>query len=261
MAYPAISDLASFIFVFAVGIPLIFLLGKVLKLQPKKPDIKDSKKQAQLSILVFVLTFIAAFCIYGFYDKIWVRTTLTADPLYIARDLIAMFIILLPTTITLKLTKQRLSSIALTKKNLKESLILGSSVSLGLIIFIAIFAKSLGGGLASFSNSSIYLLLSYMIVVLGEELVFRGYMQTRINANYGPFVAVAASGILYGTYNFALGFYCFGWAIPLATVYALLRISTGLIYSYTFHQTQNLASSYIVHVLLVWGGLMFGLYL
>jgi membrane protease YdiL (CAAX protease family) len=134
-------------------------------------------------------------------------------------------------------------------------------VSLGLIVVLAILAELLGGGFTGFSISSGYLLLSYMIVALGEEIIFRGYIQTRITAYNGSLVAVVASGFLYGAYNFALGFYCFGWVIPLAAVYAFLRISTGLIYSYIFHQSQNLASSYIVHVLLVWGGLMFGLYL
>jgi CAAX protease family protein len=207
------------------------------------------------------LTFVAAFCIYGFYDKVWVRATLTADPLYITRDLIAMLVILLPMVVTFKLTKQPLSSVAVTKKNLKESLLLGFMVSLGLIVVLAVFAGFLGGSFSGFSVSSGYLLLSYLIVALGEELVFRGYIQTRLAANNGSFVVITSSGFLYGAYNFALGFYCFGWAIPLAAVYAFLRISTGLVYSYAFHKSHNLASSYMVHVLLVWGGLMFGLYL
>jgi len=261
MAFPAISDVASFILVLTFGLALTTMVAKALRLQPQKPDINDKKKQARLTIAVFAITLIAAFCIYGFYDKVWVRATLTTDPLYIARDIIAMLMILLPTVLTFKLTKQPLSSIAVTKRNLEKSLILGFSVSLGLIIVLAIFAELLGGGFTGFSISSGYLLLSYMIVSLGEEIVFRGYLQTRIAASNGPLVAVAVSGFLYGAYNFALGFYCFGWVIPLAAVYALLRISTGLVYSYIFHKSQNLASSYIVHVLLVWGGVMFGLYL
>jgi hypothetical protein len=49
MAYPAISDFASFILILAVGIPLIILFAKALKLQPQKPNINGKKKTARKS--------------------------------------------------------------------------------------------------------------------------------------------------------------------------------------------------------------------
>ena len=129
------------------------------------------------------------------------------------------------------------------------------------ILFFAVFSPFLGGGFAGVSVATGYLLLSYVIIGFGEELVFRGYIQTRLVASGGSVIGIGASSLCYAAYNFPLGYFCFSGNIPLAMVYAVWRFSSGLIYGYTFHKSQNIVSSAVVHIFLVWGGLLFGLYL
>ena len=117
MVYPALTDLASFVLVLGVGIPSVFIFSKTLKLHPQPVVFSNKKKEAFLSFIVFAIVFAGAFGIYGFYDKVWIRATLTADPLYVLRDVIAVVILLLPVVGALRFSKQTFADIAVTRKN------------------------------------------------------------------------------------------------------------------------------------------------
>jgi membrane protease YdiL (CAAX protease family) len=261
VGYPAVTDLATFAMVLAVGLPSVFLLSRALKFHPKTLAFANKKKEALSSVVVFVAVFAGAFGIYDFYDKVWIRATLTADPLYVLRDAIAMAIILLPVAVALRWSKQTLKSVAVTRTDLKKNLAFGVLTSIILVLFIAILAPFLGGHFAGFSIATAYLLLSYVIIGFAEEIIFRGYIQTRAAADNGPVIGIGVTSLLFAVYNFPSGYFCFAGNIPLAAIYALWRLSTGLLYSYTFHKSQNIIPSTLVHVFLVWGGLLFALYL
>jgi len=261
LVYPALTDLASFVLVLAVGIPSVFIFSKTLKLHPQTVVFSKKKKEVILSFIVFAAVFAGAFGIYGFYDKVWIRATLTADPLYVIRDVIAIGILLLPVVGALKFSKQTFADIAIIRKNFGRNLSLGILTSLMLILFLGVLSPVLGGGLAGFSVATVYLLLSYVILGVGEEIVFRGYIQTRLVAYSGSAIGIGVTSLCYAAYNFPLGYFCFSGDIRLAMVYAAWRFSSGLLYGYAFHKSQSIFSSSIVHILLVWGGLLFGLYL
>jgi membrane protease YdiL (CAAX protease family) len=262
LVYPAPVDLGIFALILVVGFSSTLVVAKTLRLlQPKKFDFAHKNKESLLSIAVAVAVFGAAFGIYGFYDKVWVRTTLTADPVYVLRGAIAAAIILIPVIIALKYSKQNLRSIGLTKSNLKKSLVLGLLVSLVLVFVIGILSRFLGGGFFGFPIPMGYQLLSYLIAGFSEEIIFRGYIQSRIAARFGSANGILAGALFYAAYNFPLGFFCFSGNIGLAAVYGALRFAPGLVYGYIFNRTQNVVSSSVVHALLVWGGLLFGLYL
>lgn len=261
MGYPALTDLATFILVVAAGVPFVYIFSKILSLHPQLLVFSAKKKEAILSLIVFAAAFAGAFGIYGFYDRVWIRATLTADLIYVLRDLIAIAILLLPVVIALRFSRQSLKDIALTRINLRKSIALGLLTSLILILFLGFLSPYLGGGFAGFSVATGYLFLSYVIIGFGEEIVFRGYIQTRLVAFGGSAIGVGATSFLYAAYNFPLGFFCFSGNISLAAVYAVWRFSSGLLYGYTFHKSQNVISSILVHIFLVWGGLLFSLYL
>lgn len=261
LVYPALTDLATFVSVLAVGIPSVFIFSKALKLRPQTVVFSEKKKETVLGFIVFVAVFAGAFGIYGFYDRVWIRATLTADPLYVLRDAIAIGVLLLPVVAALRFSRQTYADIAVTRKNLRKNLALGILTSLVLILFLGVLSPFLGGGFAGFSVATGYLLLSYVILGFGEEIVFRGYIQTRLVASSGSVIGIGVTSLCYAAYNFPLGYFCFSGNIPLALVYAVWRLSSGLLYGYTFHKSQNVLSSGIVHIFLVWGGLLFSLYL
>lgn len=261
MGYPALTDLATFITVLAVGVPSVYVFSKVLKLNPQIMTFPRKDREVFLALLVFIVVLIGTFGIYDFYDKIWVRATLTADPLYVLRGFIAIVVILIPMAVVLRSSKQTLQSIAVTKKGLKKSLALGVFTSSVLIVFLAALSPYLGGKFEGFSIPIAYFLLSYIIIGFGEEIVFRGYIQTRIASKSGAFLGIVVTAALYAIYSIPMGYFCYSGNIPFSLIYGAWRISPGVLYSYTFFKTQNIVSSSLVHMFLVWGGLLFGLYL
>ena len=261
MVYPALTDLTTFVLVLGAGIPPIYIFSKALKLHPQTLTFSEKKKEAVLGFIVFVAVFAGTFGIYGFYDRVWIRATLTADPLYVLRDAIAIAILLLPVVAALRFSKQSFTDVAITRRNLGKNLALGALTSLVLVLFLGGLSPFLGGGFAGVSVATGYLLLSYVIIGFGEEIVFRGYIQTRLVASSGSVIGIGATSLCYAAYNFPLGYFCFSGNIPLALVYAVWRLSSGLLCGYAFHKSQSVLSSIIVHIFLVWGGLLFGLYL
>ena len=261
MAYPSLTELATFVIVPAAGIPLVYIFTKLLKLHPQIMAFSEEKREARTSFLVFVTVLLATFGIYGFYDRVWVRATLTADPLYVLRDTIWIILIVMPVIIALRLTGQTFQSIGASQKDIQKNLAFGLLLSSVLLFVFGFLSPFLGGGFVSFSLPVVYLLVSCLVIGFGEEVVFRGYIQTRLTAHWGPPRGITVASILFVVYNFPLGYFCFSGDIPLSVLFALWRFSTGMLYGYTFHRSQNLLPSSILHTMLVWGGLLFGLYL
>jgi membrane protease YdiL (CAAX protease family) len=205
LGYPSLTDLASFAIVLVVGIPSVFIFSKTLKLHPQTVVFSNKKKETVLSFIVFAAVFVGAFGIYGFYDKVWIRVTLTADPIYVLRDIMAIVILLLPVVGALRFSKQTFADIAVTRKNFGVNLVLGTLTSLMLILFLGALSPVLGGDFAGFSLATGYLLLSYVILGVGEEIVFRGYIQTRLIARSGSAIGIGVTSFCYAAYNFPCG--------------------------------------------------------
>src|SRR3990170_1122809 len=146
LAYPALTDLATFVIVLALGVPSVYIFSKVLKLRPQTTMLSEKKKEGVLSLLVFAAVLGATFGIYGFYDKVWVRATLTADPLYVLRDTIWIALILLPVIAALRWSKQTFESIGAKRKDLKKNLALGLLPSSIFLLFVGILSSFFGSG-------------------------------------------------------------------------------------------------------------------
>jgi hypothetical protein len=133
------------------GISAVFLFSKALKIQEVKIGFAGRKKQAFLCLVVFAASFLGTLGIYAFYDKIWVRTTLTADPIYVFRAAIAIAILLLPMLIVLRYSRGRSAGVGLTQKRLGKNLAFGALVSVILVGVLAVLSPGLGGGYAGFN--------------------------------------------------------------------------------------------------------------
>jgi len=79
------------VIVIARGIPAVFIFSKALKLRPQTISILEKRKEGFLTLLIFAAVLTATVGIYGFYDRVLVRATLTADPLYVLRTQYGLF--------------------------------------------------------------------------------------------------------------------------------------------------------------------------
>ena len=253
------NDLVTFTVVLAIGIFLTYLYSKALKLNVQPIPIAEKKREATLGLLVFAAVFVVTFGVYAFYNSVWVRTTLTADPIYVLRDAIWIGAILAPAVAAMKWTKQGFGSVGISRRNLSKNIILAFVMSVTFIAIIGLMASLVGGSFGALSPATLFALLSSIIIGFGEELVFRGYIQTRLTAQSGAIFGIAATAVLFAFSQFPVGYYCF-LDVPLGLFYAAWRLSTGLLFGYMFHRSQSIFPSTIFHGLIVWWALQWALY-
>jgi membrane protease YdiL (CAAX protease family) len=117
--------------------------------------------------------------------------------------------LLLATWIALALDCERLTSLGLvpTRHRLKE-FVVGFALSAALFAALAsVRAASVGaswtfGGLSALPEASAGLLIT-LLLLLPEELLFRGYLFRRATGIAGPWPTLAVSSILFGIYHVA----------------------------------------------------------
>ena len=75
------------------------------------------------------------------------------------------------------------------------------------------------------------LLVMALVVGVFESVFFRGFLQTRLEAHFGPVVGIAAAAALYGLYHV-------GYGMGLSEIGFLLGL--GVIYAVAFATARNL---------------------
>jgi len=166
-------------------------------------------------------------------------------------NILVSTVILSSIFILLRLRKQKLASVGITKNNFFKSLLVGSV--LGVIVLIV---RMQSGSLMDFSydNFSISHIYSifyfFLIISLTEEILFRGYIQTRI---YGiaksKFSAIIVVGMLCAlthvivdlvAYNLIENYVARGWSI-------LGLVISHIFFNLLYAKYNNLIGPVILH--------------
>lgn len=259
MALPSIGNPVSFVVVLVFGLGVTYFVSSILKLRAQVIGIEAKKREAALALIVFIIVILVVVGFHEFYNSIWVRRTLTQDPLYVLRESLWLGATVLPVVAAFKLTRQRLSTVGISRTNLAKNVAFGFLVSAIFIPIIGFMAPFIGGSFIGISVSIGYSLLTLTVTGFCEETVFRGYIQTRLTAYGGALMGISLTTVLFVVFQFPIGYFCLG-DIPLAALYALWRISTGLVLGYMYHKSQSIVAPGIFHSLVVWVALLWSLY-
>lgn len=155
------------------------------------------------------------------------------------------------TILFVKIKKQNLSSIGLFQGKWKQSCIIGSI--LAAILFFNNCLSHVIGGASFISLDDIFqLTIYYLIVALCEEIVFRGYISTRL---YGlienQYLVIIVSGILFVLMHFPYRMIAFEMTLSDLTIYNMGWILdlfiTHVILSIIFLKTDSLYGAIIPH--------------
>lgn len=158
---------------------------------------------------------------------------------------IAMIII---TIRFVKLKKEQLSSIGLIHGKWKQSCLVG--VVLAVILFFNnCLSHVLGGAHFIPLYSIIGLSIYYLIVAFSEEVVFRGYINTRL---YGlmknQYLVIVVSGILFVIMHFHYRMIAYGMSLSDLTIgWILDLLITHMILSIIYLKTNSLYGTIIPH--------------
>jgi membrane protease YdiL (CAAX protease family) len=236
----------------AVGLPLIYVLSKALKLRPTPITIAKPKKEAVLASIVAVVLFIVVFAwrtlghTFRLFDERSPFIIGTSDVLWMAFLDGMGFVVLI---VAMKSSGQKLGSIGIVRKEMMKMLILGLVLSAIYLAIIGLLDSSLGGEFVGFSPELVYGLILYAIVGFSEEIFWRGYIQTRMTAYGGRFKGPLVTSLLFAVlWHFPSEFYMQSGAVLDALVSTLTRFAPGLLFGYLMLKSQNVLPSSIFHL-------------
>ena len=256
LAFPTLMDIIPQVVFFVVGVPIVYLFSKALKLRPKPLIIADPRKEAPLVFLVIMVMFIVSSAWNVFTYTIILPTLQPGErpPFDVISVLFTSFIyatLLLPLILVMKRSGQNHGSIGITGENMWRMLALGLLLSAVFFTVIGFYALSSGGGFTSFSPSLAYGLIAFTINSFSEEIVWRGYTQTRLIAYGGTLKGVVATSLLFALWHFPTSYHYFGVALE-ALASALLLFPISLLFGYIMIRSQNIIPSSIFHLFCNW---------
>jgi membrane protease YdiL (CAAX protease family) len=256
LALPTLpSIIISLAFLF-VGVPIAYLTSRALKLHPKPIVIADPKKEATMTYIVIVVVYVAT-TLLAVFDYVILTPSLHLDhssfgPINILFQVPYYIGWLLPVVIVMRRTKQNRGSIGISRENTGRMLMVGFTLSAVLFVAAGFLASSLGGGFAGFSASLVYGFIVFVFAGFREELVWRGYIQTRFVAYGGTLKGLVVTAILFSLLHFPVRYYQFS-GVPLdALASSLLLLPLSLLFGYVMLRTQNVIPSSVFHIIYNW---------
>ena len=150
--------------------------------------------------------------------------------------------------------KQKLASIGFTLKNIGKSLVTGTVLGVIFSFFMNVLPSILSGGKLISFNQALYNIFYYFIIIsLTEEVIFRGYIQTRI---YGLIkndrLAVTVTGFLFYTMHLPFQMPVNGMQINLINM--IVIVALHFVMNAIYRKYNSLAGPTVFHGILDWGG-------
>lgn len=265
LALPSLNMALTSLAVLVVGLILIYVLSKALRLRPTPITITKSRKEAVLASIVTIVLFVIVFAwrtlthMFQLLDESPRAVIGTFDILWGAFLYGMGFIVIF---IAMKSSGQKLGSVGIARKDLGKMLALGLVLSVIYLTISGLLAPFSGGGFAGFSPELAYGFVFYAIVGFSEEIFWRGYIQTRLVAYGGKLKGLVITSLLFAVlWHFPVEFYMQSGAVLDALVNTLTRFTPGMLFGYLMLKSENVLPSSIFHLFWNWNILLWGLYL
>ena len=265
MAFPTVFVIAASIISLALFLPIIHLMSRLWRIQSKPIAIPDSKNGATSASLIILMSFATVFLWRVLAHTLELDTcshifsvgstcpSVVIDLVDVPWLLALQTPILFAVFIVMKRTKQNPASVGVIRKEWKRMLALGGTVSVIFVAISGLLAPSLGGGFAGFSATLPLGLAFYAIVGFSEEIVWRGYIQTRLAAYTDRLTGWIATSLLFAVvWHFPTEYYAQSGAVLPALAGTLTRVVPGLLFGYLMLKSQNIIPSAMFHTFWNW---------
>ena len=248
LAFPTLDVIINSVIVLVIGVAIVYLLSRALKLRPKPITIANPRKEMTLVFFVIVAASAVMSPLSGFLLDVLPPTDVI-DVLWVA---FIYALLLLPMVIAMKRTGQALGSIGISRKDSWRTFAFGLILSAVSTMLIGFTAASYGGSFIGFSPALAYGLVIFAINGSSEEIFFRGYIQTRLIAYSGTLNGLMAASLVFALWHFPMCYYASSGAVLESLANALMRFPLGLLFGYIMLKSQNIIPSSVYHAFWNW---------
>lgn len=258
LAFPTLLQVIILVVLFVVGVPIVYLLSKALKIRPKPITIAEPRKEAALAIIVSVALFVLAFALWTLTKMFQLQPPkFTVDITFVSWRAVFDGVGFLIIALAMRSTRQKLGNIGINKNDMGRMVALGLTLSVIYLIVAGLLAPYLGEGFKGFSPSLAYGLILYTIVGFSQEVFSRGYIQTRLIAYGGTIKGLMVTSLLFALWHFPRAYYYEASGDVLAALaWASMKVFLGLLFGYIMLRSQNIIPTSIFHLFYDWGILL-----
>lgn len=239
--------------IFLIIILLTWLATKRYKVEDLKTNFSDPRKEALLSIaVVLLITAILTAYIFLLYQRAGGPLG-TPTQFYLEGALfqwgIYAVLFIFPVFVVIKLRHQSLETVGITNKNAWFSTGLGLVFALGLSMFITPIISHVGN---LFTSSALYGVIYFSAVGFGEELLFRGYLQTRCVSWVGTVKGLVLASVIMALIHLPQRLFAVGLDPVQAMLSAVSLIPVSLALGFLLLRTKNILESTVLHIVIDW---------
>ncbi len=230
----------------AVGIPLVWLLTRALKLSPRLPTLDDPRREVRVALLVTVAVYAAVILPLLFPSS---GTSSLTDTCMVVQVAATHALLLAPVVVAAAATRPSWASLGLSRTSLPRLLVLG-------LVPSALYVPSVGlmYPVASLPEAvPLALGLAWSAIAgFSEEIVFRGYLQTRFEAAWGTWPGYAVTVVVFTFAHLPGSYVLYAGDVLTATLSALGRVGLGLLLGYYYVKSRNIVPGGISHMFYNW---------
>lgn len=150
------------------------------------------------------------------------------------------------------LSKEKLNTIGLTVRNLNKSLLYGVFGAAVLVIFVILAEGIMKGKKVDFQLPTVYMVATFIVSAIPEEIAFRGYIQTRLTGLIKNSVLLSCvNAFLFLSIHYPVkwivnGYFSFSL---LPGFYVICLILLHLLCDLVYRKTNCLWGSCLLHIL------------
>lgn len=226
----------------AVGIPLVYLVSRALKLAPPPIALDDPRRELRVAgfvvVVVYAVTVVSLFLPFGassWTDPGRVLTVAVMDGMLLAVVFVAA-----------KSTRQSFGSVGLSRKSPVRMLVLGLVPSALFVPSVGLMYYNPDAGFPGAGALAVALVWT-AIVGFSEEITFRGYLQTRFEAAWGTGAGYAVAVVVFAFAHFPGSYVLYSGNVLSALLSALGRVGLGLLLGFFYVRSRNVVPGAISH--------------
>jgi membrane protease YdiL (CAAX protease family) len=159
-----------------------------------------------------------------------------------------------PVFAVVRIRHQGLETVGITKKNAWFSIGLGIVLALGLAVFTTPIVSN---GRNVLTSSALYGFVYFSAVGFGEELLFRGYLQTRCVSWLGAVKGIVLVSLIFAFLHLPERLFAEGLDPVQAIISAASIIPYSLVAGFLMLRTKNTLGPAIMHTILDWTSSIF----
>jgi membrane protease YdiL (CAAX protease family) len=228
--------------VLIAGLLAVRLLSKT-KYAPSAVPLRVPRKLEIICLVGLVFTFPGALLIIYAYAPTAFWNQLPAHSFTVLAD---VALLIAPTIVFVALSKSGLPSVRLGASTLGFGLVAGGSASLLILIPTAVVAPAFA---SKFLNQNAFLISAIEVFsAFSEELFYRGLLQTRFEAFFGPMRGLVLAALCFGLGHIPGRLLVLKFSPVTAVVVFVLDLPRFLLFGYIAQKSNNVLSSTLVHI-------------